>query len=206
MKKIVTIAVAICLTWMSVFAQNVPIVSMRFNKECASMLCSNGHGQNVMAISKKLVSAGDVSFVRELYEKYPQGIGAEQDKREANRWLNIGCNFDSTQLPAQTKSPNIDGNGLDEAFRDSGALIADGAQLKNYAIITGLSGGVVGGILTGIGAAYGSVGFYAAGSVIIGGCAIAALVLDIKGNNRIKEGGRILQHISVSGNGMTFTF
>lgn len=88
-------------------------------------------------------------------------------------------------------------------LNESGRLIELGAKEKNISYALGIGGGAVGGALIGIGVSQESKALTIAGGVITGSFGIAALVLDIVGNNHIKRGGEMMRRVRINGTGIS---
>jgi len=95
---------------------------------------------------------------------------------------------------------------LDQVLNTAGQLIEQGSRFKNNAIAVTLVGSVVGETLVLIGTYQQLDELVIAGGVITLGCGVAALVLDIVGNKKIKEGGRILSNVKFTGTGLSVSF
>lgn len=98
------------------------------------------------------------------------------------------------------------GSTLQDALNRSGELIKKGGTMKNVAITCTVVGGVVGGTLISVGAYQQNKSLYTAGSVVTAAFGLTAFILDVIGNKRIKEGGKLLQNVQFSGNAIQVTF
>ncbi len=112
----------------------------------------------------------------------------------------------SSQTTSSIDTTNQMTYQLQNMLNKSGSLIEAGARLKNNSITIAVVGGIVGGTLTGIGAYKNMPEVYIPGAVVTGASGLAAFIINMIGNKRIKEGGRILRKVQLSGNGVTVNF
>lgn len=213
MKK--AIAIVCCLLWTAAFAQNIPADSLdSYRKEAHRMLIDQNTSEAV-ELYKRLTLSGDALSGYQLYELYSQGQGVPKDEAEAKKWQTMAqeilakktqqSRLGNTSSTKERSKPN-DPQSLEYPFDESGRLIAKGAMEHNSAIVVGLLGGTVGGVLTGVGISQQSTGAKIAGGIIAGGCGVAALVLTIVGNKHIKQGGELMRRVQIKGNGISVSF
>ena len=210
MKKIVLILA--CFIGLTSFAQNIPADSLEFYRRSAHVLFIDNKVDEAVAVYKKLALSGDALSGYQLYELYSQGKGVQKDPQEAERWSTL-----AQQIIAQQQSRDKNQHTsnqpsenqlltLDDLLNESGSLIEKGALEKNTAIVTGIVGGVGGGVLLTVGTTQQSTFLTVVGGIVAGGCGLAALVLDIVGNKHIKQGGELMRRVRIEGTGISVKF
>jgi hypothetical protein len=210
MKKIVLILA--CFIGLTSFAQNIPADSLEFYRRSAHVLLIDNKMDEAVALYKKLALSGDALSGYQLYELYSQGKGVQKDPQEAERWSTLA---QQTIAQQQSRDKNQHTSNqpsenqlltLDDLLNESGSLIEKGALEKNTAIVTGIIGGVGGGVLLTVGTTQQSTFLTVIGGIVAGGCGLAALVLDIVGNKHIKQGGELMRRVRIEGTGISVKF
>lgn len=207
MRKIIMLIC--CLLSLAVFAQTVPSESFDSFREQADSLFHQREYSQAIGLYKRLAVSGDVQACYNLNEIYSNGMGVDVDKVKAEQWLALADeNEKITSLPGRSADVQSETRELtlEDLFHYSGSMIELGGRKKNQSIAVGVVGGVLGGVLAGVGVGIGSQPLYIAGGVVALGFGIASFVLNIRGNYYIREGGRILREVQVSGNGITVKF
>jgi len=209
MKKIVFILA--CSIGLVSFAQNIPADSLDFYRRSAHVLLIEKKVDEAVELYKKLALSGDALSGYQLHELYSQGNGVPKDPQEAEKWRSLAeetlaLKAQQAQAKAAEKKSEESPQTLEEVLNESGRLIERGGREKNTAIIVGLAGGAVGSALITVGMTQQSIAADVAGGIIMGGCGIAAFVLEIVGNNHIRQGGELMRRVKISGNGISVSF
>lgn len=209
MKK--TVLFLTCFMGFASFAQNIPADSLDFYRRSAHVLLIDHRVDEAVELYKKLALSGDALSGYQLYELYSQGKGVPKDPQEAEKWRStadetLALKVQQSQAKAAEKQSEERPLTLQEVLNESGRLIERGGREKNTAIALGVAGGAVGGVLLTVGMTQQSIAADVAGGIIMGGCGIAAFVLEIVGNNHIRQGGELMRRVKISGNGISVSF
>lgn len=201
-----------------IFAQNIPTEKFEQYRTKADSLFRAEQYSEAINIYTQLAFSCDTMSCKQLQNIFSKGLYSkdlvvEKDTILAKRWEQLveTCTRDRKigTLRSNEKSEQVSSeseNTIEHTLKKSGELIEWGGHLKNMSITFAAIGSVLGGTIAGIGSVNGASEFYVVGGVIAGGMGIAALIMDIMGNNKIKEGGRILRNVQLQGNGIKVTF
>ena len=209
MKKIVLILA--CFTGIATIAQNIPADSLDYYRKTAHRLYIENRMDEAVELYKKLALSGDALSGYQLHEIYSQGKGVPKDPQEAEKWRStadetLALKVQESQAKAAEKQSEESPHTLQEVLNESGRLIEKGSKEKNAAIAVGVGGVAVGSALILVGMNQQSIAADVAGGVIVSGCGIAAFILEIVGNNHIRQGGELMRRVKISGNGVTVSF
>lgn len=197
----------ICFSLVSTaFAQDISSEDFTKFREQADSLFIKEQLSSSVELYKRLALSGDATSAYELFEIYSQGMGVDTDVSEAKKWLNLANSIDERNAANKNDSDNSYNTTLEEALNLSGELFERGAVRKNAAIVTGVTGGLTGGIMLIVGVSKGHNNLSIAGGCITAGLGIVAIILDAIGNSYIKDGSKILKNIQFEESGIKVKF